>query len=81
MTFNYLKTFYKEISSLSVEERMHKYGIRQDRADVLEPALKIYNNVMNWAEITKIYVPKISVADGLVHNIYDNLKKKTNAKK
>ena len=73
---SFLKTFHKEIAMLSVEERMHKYDIREDRADVLEPALKIYTNVMNWSDINKIFVPKISVADGLVHHIYDRLMKK-----
>lgn len=76
MTLSYLKNFYKEIASLSVEQRIEKYAIREDRADVLEPALKIFNNVMSWSDISKIFVPKISVADGLVHHIYDNLKKK-----
>lgn len=76
VSLNYLKNFHKEISALSVEERMAKYGLRQDRADVLEPALKIYTNVLNWADINKIFVPKISVADGLIHNIYDRLKLK-----
>lgn len=76
MTLNYIKSFHKEIAALSVAERMAKYNIREDRADVLEPALRIYNNVMNWADISKIFVPKISVADGLIHNIYESVKKK-----
>ena len=76
ITLNYIRTFHKEISGLSVVERMAKYGIREDRADVLEPAARIFINVMNWSDIGSIFVPKISVADGLVHNIYDNLKKK-----
>ena len=76
LTLNYIKTFHKEISALSVPERMAKYGLREDRADVLEPALRIYNNVMNWSDINQIFVPKISVADGLIHHIYDNLRNK-----
>jgi len=40
---------------------------------VIVPALQIFNNVMNWAVIKHIYVPKISVADGLIHNIYTSL--------
>ena len=60
----------KEMEKLSVEERMHQYQIREDRADVIVPALNIFNNVMTWADIKHIYVPKISVADGLVHSIY-----------
>lgn len=72
---NTIKKYYREMSALSVEERMTKYGFRQDRADVIVPALEIVKNVMMWAGITKMYVPKISVADGLIHNIYDNLVK------
>ena len=69
-----LKNFYKDLSKLSVEERMHQYNMRKDRADVIVPALMIFNKVLSTAKITKIYVPKISVADGLIHHIYDNLK-------
>ncbi len=76
MSLNTLKNYYKEFSALSVAERMHNYNLREDRADVLVPALEIFTKVMSWAEISKIFVPKISVADGLVHSIYDNLKKK-----
>ena len=70
-----LKKFYKDLAKLSVEERMHKYNLRKDRADVIVPALMIFNTILKTAKISKIYVPKISVADGLIHNIYDNLKK------
>ncbi|KFF00410.1 exopolyphosphatase [Chryseobacterium formosense] len=76
MSATYLKKIYKEISALTVDERMTKYNFRQDRADVLAHALKIYNNIMTWSEITRIFVPKISVADGLIHNIYDKVTKK-----
>ncbi|WP_312342987.1 Ppx/GppA phosphatase family protein [Chryseobacterium binzhouense] len=72
----HLKKVYKEFNELTVEERMTKYGFRQDRADVLVHALKIYNNVMTWSEITKIFVPKISVADGLIHHIYNKVSSK-----
>lgn len=74
MATSYLRKFLKEAEQLTVEERMGKYNIREDRADVLVPALKIFNNVLDWSSISQIYVPKISVADGLIHNIYDNLK-------
>ncbi|WP_312825835.1 exopolyphosphatase [Epilithonimonas sp.] len=70
MPVSAIKKYLKEMQNLSVEERMQLYQIREDRADVLVPALQIFNNVMSWAEIKHIYVPKISVADGLIHNIY-----------
>ncbi|WP_313504679.1 Ppx/GppA phosphatase family protein [Kaistella carnis] len=76
MSSAYLKKYFKEMSDLTVEERMSKFGLREDRADVLVPALKIFNNIMTWSDIDKIFVPKISVADGLIHSIYEGLKKK-----
>lgn len=76
MPVSVIKKYLKEMQLLSVEERMQLYQMREDRADVLVPALLIFNNVMTWAEIKHIYVPKISVADGLVKSIYNNLKKK-----
>lgn len=76
MPVSVIKKYLKEMQLLSVEERMQLYQMREDRADVLVPALLIFNNVMTWAEIKHIYVPKISVADGLVKSIYYNLQKK-----
>ncbi|WP_313098967.1 exopolyphosphatase [Epilithonimonas sp.] len=73
MPVSVIKKYMKEMQNLSVEERMQLYQFREDRADVIVPALQIFNNVMNWAEIKHIYVPKISVADGLIHNIYTTL--------
>lgn len=76
MSASYLKKVYKEFAGLTIDERMTQYNLRQDRADVLVHALKIYNNVMSWSDISRIFVPKISVADGLIHNIYSNLQHK-----
>lgn len=73
MSASYLKKTYKEFAGLTIDERMTQYNLREDRADVLVHALKIYNNVMSWSEISRIFVPKISVADGLIHNIYSKL--------
>ncbi|WP_426278983.1 exopolyphosphatase [Chryseobacterium sp. S-02] len=73
MSSSYLKKAYKEFAALTIDERMTQYNLREDRADVLVHALKIYNNVMSWSEISRIFVPKISVADGLIHNIYSKL--------
>jgi exopolyphosphatase/guanosine-5'-triphosphate,3'-diphosphate pyrophosphatase len=68
-----LKDYYKELSSFSVEERMRLYKMREDRADVIVPALQIYVNVMRWADIDEIYVPKIGLADGLIQSLYEEV--------
>lgn len=73
LTVELLRDYHKEFSSVSVEERMRLYNLREDRADVIVPALQIYTNVMRWAEIEQIYVPKIGLADGLTKALYASL--------
>lgn len=68
-----LRDYYKEFSAFTTRERMINYNIREDRADVLVPALQIYINVMRWADADTIYVPKIGLADGLIRHLYDEL--------
>jgi len=70
-----LKDYHKEFSSFSVIDRMRIYNLREDRADVIVPALLIYINVMRWADTEEIYVPKIGLADGLIQHLYDDLKR------
>ena len=68
-----LRGYYKEFSSLTLKQRMSLYKLREDRADVINHALLIYINVMRWAEADEIFVPKIGLADGLIHNLYDKI--------
>ena len=70
LTLELLKDYYKELNASTVEERMHLYNLRQDRADVIVPALQIYTSVMRWAWAEEIYVPKIGLADGLIKVMY-----------
>lgn len=65
-----LREYHKELSTASIEERMHIYNIREDRADVIVPALYIYISVMRWAGAQEILVPKIGLSDGLVRMQY-----------
>lgn len=76
LSLELLKDYYKELSSFTLEDRIRIYKLREDRADVIVPALQIYVNVMRWANIEEIYVPKIGLADGLVQSLYEELKEK-----
>lgn len=73
LTLELLKDYYKELSSFPLRERMRLYSLREDRADVIVPALSIYINVMRWADTELIFVPKIGLADGLVQSLYAKL--------
>jgi len=75
LSLELLRDYYKEFSTVSLEQRMSLYKFREDRADVIVPALLIYINVMRWADAQEIFVPKIGLADGLIHTLYEEVKK------
>lgn len=65
-----LDKFYNSLAKLTVQERIEKYNIREDRADVIVPALSIFRFVMEHLHAESIYVPKLGLADALVKNLY-----------
>jgi exopolyphosphatase/guanosine-5'-triphosphate,3'-diphosphate pyrophosphatase len=75
LSLELLRNYYKEFSTVTVSERMAMYHLREDRADVIVPALLIYINVMRWADTEEIVVPKIGLADGLIQSLYEEVKK------
>jgi exopolyphosphatase/guanosine-5'-triphosphate,3'-diphosphate pyrophosphatase len=72
-----LRDYHKELGSVPIADRIIKYSLREDRADVIVPALLIYINVMRWANAEEIYVPKIGLADGLVKHLWEEVKGNT----
>lgn len=70
-----LKDYYRELSAVSLKDRITQYDMRPDRADVIVPALLIYLNTMRWAGAEEIYVPKIGLADGVIKSMWEEIKK------
>ena len=75
LSIDLLRDYYKELSNVNLKERIQLYNLREDRADVIVPALQVYVNAMRWANAEEIYVPKIGLADGLIHHLWEELKK------
>ena len=73
LSLDLLRDYYKEIAGFSLTDRINIYKLREDRADVIVPALQIYINVMRWSDADEIYVPKIGLADGLIQHLYYDL--------
>lgn len=73
LSLELLRDYYKELSSVTLSERISKYSLREDRADVIVPAILIYINVMRWAGAEQIYVPKIGLADGLIRHLWEEI--------
>ncbi|MGN0282159.1 MAG: Ppx/GppA family phosphatase [Prevotella sp.] len=65
-----LQQIHDEMKPLSFRERMDKYGLKPDRADVIIPASEIFLVVANALNCTDINVPNISLADGIIDGLY-----------
>ena len=61
-----LQGIYEDLLPLSVEERMVRYSMRPDRADVIIPAAKIFLTIARLNGAKNILVPVIGVADGII---------------
>ncbi len=72
---SYLRNRYKVVREMSYEDRLKELNMKPDRADVVEYALEIYTKVMKWSRAKLIYVPKIGISDGMIHSLYEEIKK------
>jgi len=66
-----LEYLYKEMKDLSVDDRIKKYCFRKDRADVIVFAENLYLKLIDILGVSKIYVPKIGLADGIIRQMYE----------
>jgi exopolyphosphatase/guanosine-5'-triphosphate,3'-diphosphate pyrophosphatase len=71
-----LNQIFLELELLNYEERVLKFELNPDRADVIIPAAKIYLKALEWSGGQKIYVPKFGLSDGMIKYMYKHLKKK-----
>lgn len=62
-----------DLSKMSVYDKVIKLKLNPDRVDVIVPAGEIYQFVMNKTNSDEILVPKIGLADGMVHELLNNL--------
>jgi exopolyphosphatase/guanosine-5'-triphosphate,3'-diphosphate pyrophosphatase len=72
LSYAKLKEMHEFLEAFTLQERIEILGLNPDRADVILPAGKIFLTVMKNANIDRIYVPQIGMADGLIHLLYEN---------
>ena len=58
------------IANHSFEDRVKLLRLRPDRADVIIPAADIFLQVMDYAGIEEVFVPKVGLADGVIYDLY-----------
>ena len=66
-----LREAYEHLEGFTYAERVTILGLKPDRADVILPAAEIFISVMEWANIDTINVPKMGLADGVVHQMFE----------
>ena len=61
-----LKKLIRQLSKLSVEERIRDLGLRPDRADVILPAAMVLHQMMKLAGAKELQTPEASLLDGIL---------------
>lgn len=79
--FDDLSLTLKSLENLTIDERILKYGFRPDRADVIVPAAKIFMHIMARLNIDTLFVPKVGLGDGMIHEMYDKMVKSKKLRK
>lgn len=72
MSYDKLKELYDFLAAYSLKDRIEVLGLNPDRADVIVPAGRAFLTVMKTAQIQRLFVPQIGMADGLIHLLYEN---------
>lgn len=62
-----LKELQNSLSSLTLEQRMEEYNLREDRADVIVQAADLFLMVADVAKAEDILVPTAGLADGIIN--------------
>ncbi len=74
--YKQLKELNGNLSKMSLKDRIEVLKLREDRADVIVPASEIFLKIMKWSNISEIMVPKLGLADGMIHDLYNKHTKK-----
>jgi len=71
-----LDQFAHKLRSLSLKEKIEKYNLTNDRADVIDEALKIYIEIVKLLKVKTIKSTKWGVSDSIAvktfHELYSN---------
>lgn len=63
---------YEDLKAHTLEQRITRMKLKPDRADVIIPACEIYLKLMDFAGISKMLVPKLGLADGIILDIFND---------
>ena len=68
-----LRDAARMLGGLSVKERMERFDLRADRADVVFPAALVYERVASLADADELVVPGVGVKEGILLDLVDDV--------
>lgn len=73
ITSEQLELFYKDVKKMSMVERIEKYKLNPDRADVITPSASIYLKILKWGNIHKMHAPSAGLKDGILYELLERI--------
>lgn len=73
LPFERLASLVDILDRCTYEERLSRFQLKPDRADVVVPAGRIYLHAMKMVAAQGILVPKVGLADGIILGLYADL--------
>ncbi len=74
-----LHALFDELAPLEFTERMRRFNLKPDRADVIVPAAQIFLSVVDTLKAKGISVPTSGLADGIIDDLFTNYVKEQNS--
>jgi exopolyphosphatase/guanosine-5'-triphosphate,3'-diphosphate pyrophosphatase len=65
-----LSELRSELNDMNLEERMARFDLNADRADVIVPAVDLFLEIVKGIPCEELYVPEITLSDGVVCNLF-----------
>ena len=64
------RTHARKLKEATHAEKLNRFGLKPDRADVIVPACRIYLDAMDLFGAETVIVPKVGLGDGMVLELH-----------
>jgi exopolyphosphatase/guanosine-5'-triphosphate,3'-diphosphate pyrophosphatase len=66
ITISELESIDEKLSKMTVEQRVKRFNLRPDRADVIVPAIMVLRMIMREARVRQLEIPGVGLKDGVL---------------
>ena len=73
LELNALRKAMKTLAAMTVEERIERFQLRDNRADVIVPAAMIYARLAERFGVSRMHVPNVGVKEGAMIDLVDDV--------